>query len=441
MDTRTFEIRPLNDRETVSASASFRHGSVSKTQRRQPSMHRRAKSLTSSVSLLPSPSPRKRRNADEDVGKSEHMTGTPVPETPMKQSIRKRKSDEMGLVDITKIIREYEQEEEVKQDRRHFVSFDDSFNDHNSSRVILSMDNALSEAASETSRHVNNSPQPSESIFSSTRIGQEQGQGRTTRSIFDDMAFVAETFQCDFGAITGRSVANTAETQASTTPHLLSSSTSPSRLSTCSPPTVTQTPISHQTLQARSKEPSSMIKKGSYQPHSFHQSDSPCTVDGLFNNGCGSFWNRSLAWSEDEEDDSDGSDHQIRRAFYHADAPRNVTGSRSIVRERMCLSVPKQLGKEFVDNFSDDMSGGYSAPAPAKSATTGKNNFIPRQSSSASLNSYTRVKTLETDSRQRRGTKMFRQTEIDNVTEIHWEEQLVDLDSSALDLMSKLSLS
>jgi hypothetical protein len=50
-----------------------------------------------------------------------------------------------------------------------------------------------------------------------------------------------------------------------------------------------------------------------------------------------------------------------------------------------------------------------------------------------------RTITLESDSRHKLpGAKMFRQTDVDKVTEIHWEEKVVD--TTAIDLMAKLSL-
>jgi hypothetical protein len=130
------------------------------------------------------------------------------------------------------------------------------------------------------------------------------------------------------------------------------------------------------------------------QPSSF-EGDSPCAVDAI-NHGCMSFWDRSLAWSEDEDDDDD--DDQCRMF-----EPQRRYGD---VLEH--LSIPKHLGRE------------HAAPQPALTVPT-------------------RVRTVESNSRHRLpSAKMFRQTDVDNVTEIHWEEKV--LDTSTLELMAKLSL-
>jgi hypothetical protein len=132
--------------------------------------------------------------------------------------------------------------------------------------------------------------------------------------------------------------------------------------------------------------------------------DSPCGVDAL-SRGCGAcFWKRSLAWSEDDED-SDDSIVQIDKKTM------TLTG-RNALRED--LSVPKHLGKaEHITN-------------------NGRQSPVQRSSSC-------RVITLESDSRHKLpSAKMFRQTDVDNVTEIHWEEKI--LDTSTLEMMAKLSL-
>jgi hypothetical protein len=431
---RVFEI-PLNDRDEGQA-ASFSNGAMTtKGQGRQrgrrpsgPSSYRR---MSSSSSLASSQS---RKRSKEGVAHAPYtLDGNakpPMPETPKKEAIRfKRKSDELGGVDLSKILREHEQEMDPES-----AEFTPSVASSNRSSVFLSKKSPpVEQEEARSALNSDRNPASQTSIFSST--GGDPDQSSPTRSIFDDMAFVAETFQCDFSGITGRSVSASTSSSSSTPP-------SPS-----DPPRVLETPKSHETFRARQKEPSSKAYyQSGFQPYNLYQGDSPCTVTGLFNNGCGSFWERSLAWSEDEEDESDDSDNHTRRsAFYnagthkHKDDPTN-----SIVRER--LSVPKQLGKDYRNGLYEETRGETNTAAatlaPTVSVSVATSNSIPRRSSSSSLNgSYNRVKTLETDSRHRRGSKMFRRTDIDNVTEIHWEEKLVDLDSSALDLMSKLSLS
>lgn len=129
---------------------------------------------------------------------------------------------------------------------------------------------------------------------------------------------------------------------------------------------------------------------------SINEGDSPCGVDAI-TRGCGAcFWERSLAWSEDDEDSDD--------SIVHTDY-----GPSSALRDH--LSVPEHLGKEHMND--------------------GRRSPIRRSSS--------RVITRESDSRHKLGSaKMFRQTDVDNVTEIHWEEKV--LDTTALEMMAKLSL-
>jgi hypothetical protein len=129
--------------------------------------------------------------------------------------------------------------------------------------------------------------------------------------------------------------------------------------------------------------------------HSSFEGDSPCAVDAL-TRGCFSFWDRSLAWSEDDDDE------------YSIHEPQGKTGD---VLD--FLSVPKHLGVE---------------DSPPQSEF-----YWPPSRSTA------RVRTLESASRHKLpSAKCFRQTDIDNVTEIHWEEKV--LDTNALGMMAKLSL-
>mmetsp|Transcript_3083 Transcript_3083/g.4878 ORF Transcript_3083/g.4878 Transcript_3083/m.4878 type:complete len:325 (-) Transcript_3083:88-1062(-) len=144
------------------------------------------------------------------------------------------------------------------------------------------------------------------------------------------------------------------------------------------------------------------FRKIEYKHSSSLEGDSPCSVE-MFSRGCGAcFWERSLAWSEDDDDDTedDGIVQPSTTALF----------ANTSLREH--LSVPKHLGKEF-------------AQIPER-----KGHF--RRSSSREV-------TVESDSRHRLpSAKMFRQTDIDNVTEIHWEEKV--LDTSTLEMMAKLSL-
>ena len=151
---------------------------------------------------------------------------------------------------------------------------------------------------------------------------------------------------------------------------------------------------------------------------------SPCGVDELFY-GCNmlSSWKRPLVYS-DEEDDNDNdtedeenddyiiSGHEIKRQ----DAKHNI---------REHLSFPENLGKEFVSQNHDE-----SRQATDSSNSTRR--MIRRSPSS-------RETTLESNSRHKLSSsgKMFRRTDINKVTEIHWDEQVMDNDT--LEKMAKLS--
>ena len=151
---------------------------------------------------------------------------------------------------------------------------------------------------------------------------------------------------------------------------------------------------------------------------------SPCGVDELFY-GCSmlSSWKRPLVYS-DEEDDNDNdtedeenddyiiSGHEIKRQ----DAKHNI---------REHLSFPENLGKEFVSQNHDE-----SRQATDSSNSTRR--MIRRSPSS-------RETTLESNSRHKLSSsgKMFRRTDINKVTEIHWDEQVMDNDT--LEKMAKLS--
>ncbi|KAL3915181.1 MAG: hypothetical protein SGILL_005767 [Bacillariaceae sp.] len=161
------------------------------------------------------------------------------------------------------------------------------------------------------------------------------------------------------------------------------------------------------------KAPPTPVSPAFLQPRtqsvSRNEGDSPCSVAAI-TRGCGAcFWERSLAWSEDEDSDDDSIVHS-----------RMIMRSGSITEH---LSVPEHLGKEFVE-AKTRIAG------PARSSRGG----VPLRRPPTS-----RTVTLETDSRHKLpGAKMFRQTDVDKVTEIHWEEKV--LDDSAIDLMAQLKL-
>eukprot|EP00536_Pseudo-nitzschia_multiseries_P005493 jgi/Psemu1/12676/gm1.12676_g len=153
-------------------------------------------------------------------------------------------------------------------------------------------------------------------------------------------------------------------------------------------------------------------------------------VDELFTGfyGCMPQWECALPWrddseddyddtkdNDDEEDDDDDGDWIIRRSVSRQDAES--------VREH--LSFPKHLGKEYVSQPTAEESR-------RERNTPSISRAIRRTPSS-------RLTTLESDSRQKMpGSKMFRRTEINKVTEIHWDEKV--LDTSTLERMARLSV-
>jgi hypothetical protein len=118
------------------------------------------------------------------------------------------------------------------------------------------------------------------------------------------------------------------------------------------------------------------------------QSGSPSGVDA-FERGRVYFWERSLAWSEDGDD--------------------TVPSHRDQQDIRLHLSVPEKLGREF-----------------ANSKLAGKS--LRELATGRKLNR-NRLAT----------TKMFREADVDKVTQIHWEEKV--LDGIDLEKMAKLSIS
>jgi len=146
-------------------------------------------------------------------------------------------------------------------------------------------------------------------------------------------------------------------------------------------------------------------------------------VDELFTGfyGCMPQWECSLPWRGDHESDDDSEDEEhdrdgiVRHGISRQDP--------EAVREH--LSFPKHLGKEYASKPIDESRRDRNIAS--------LNRTIRRTPSS-------RLTTLESDSRQKLpgSTKMFRRTEISKVTEIHWDEQV--LDTATLEKMAKLSV-
>lgn len=147
----------------------------------------------------------------------------------------------------------------------------------------------------------------------------------------------------------------------------------------------------------------------------------PCgVVDELFTGlyGCMPSWECSLPWTEDDSDESDDEPSQ-RYGMVHRDITRHDPKA---IREH--LSFPKHLGKEYVSKTEQ------ASPPQRKNRTF--NRTIRRSPSS-------RLTTVESDSRQKLpGSKMIRRTEINRVTEIHWDEEVLDM--KTLEQMAKLSV-
>mmetsp|Transcript_8674 Transcript_8674/g.20715 ORF Transcript_8674/g.20715 Transcript_8674/m.20715 type:complete len:134 (+) Transcript_8674:153-554(+) len=129
-------------------------------------------------------------------------------------------------------------------------------------------------------------------------------------------------------------------------------------------------------------------------------------------------WECSLPWTENNCHDSSDEEEDHRYDIVCNDR----TGKDSkAVREH--LSFPKHLGKEYTPQLEE---------SPRERKTTVINRNIRRSPSS-------RLTTLESDSRHKLpGSKMFRRTDINKVTEIHWDEEV--LDTATLEQMAKLSV-
>lgn len=146
-------------------------------------------------------------------------------------------------------------------------------------------------------------------------------------------------------------------------------------------------------------------------------------VDELFTGfyGCMPQWECSLPWRGDHDSDGESEDEEndcdtiVRLGISRQDP--------EAVREH--LSFPKHLGKEFVSKPINESRRDRNIAS--------LNRTIRRTPSS-------RLTTLESDSRQKLpgSSKMFRRTEINEVTEIHWDEQV--LDTATLEKMAELSV-
>mmetsp|Transcript_16766 Transcript_16766/g.38718 ORF Transcript_16766/g.38718 Transcript_16766/m.38718 type:complete len:298 (+) Transcript_16766:254-1147(+) len=172
----------------------------------------------------------------------------------------------------------------------------------------------------------------------------------------------------------------------------------------------------------------------------------PCgVVDELFTGiyGCMPSWECSLPWTEESDDDS-ADDEIYRNGRVHRDAAGHDANG---MREH--LSFPRHLGREYASQSEEKNSERKNKtfdrkirrspslrPMTEESVQDRKhttiNQTIRRSPSS-------RLTTLESDSRHKLpGSKMIRRTEINQVTEIHWDEEV--LDTKTLEQMAKLSV-
>ena len=169
------------------------------------------------------------------------------------------------------------------------------------------------------------------------------------------------------------------------------------------------------------RSPTSFRREVQMKPlHNGANAGTPCgVVDELFTGlyGCMPSWECSLPWAEDDAEDSD-NDVSERFGTLHRDTARHDAKA---IREH--LSFPKHLGREYISQSEE-------FHLEQKKRTV--NRTIRRSPSS-------RLTTVESDSRHRlSGSKMFRRTDINRVTEIHWDEEV--LDTKTLEQMAKLSV-
>ena len=196
----------------------------------------------------------------------------------------------------------------------------------------------------------------------------------------------------------------------------------------------------------------------------------PCgVVDELFTGFYSCMPECSLPWTEESDDDS--IDDEIYR---YGRGHRNTVGHDAKgMREH--LSFPKHLGREYVSQSEEKhperknrtivrtiRTSPSSRPTTEESGQESKDMTVHRtihrspSSRPAAEESdqdhkhitvdrtirrspSSRLTTLESDSRQKLpGSKMIRRTEINRVTEIHWDEEV--LDTKTLEQMAKLSV-
>ena len=169
------------------------------------------------------------------------------------------------------------------------------------------------------------------------------------------------------------------------------------------------------------RSPTSFRRELQTKPlHNTSNGGTPCgVVDELFTGfyGCMPSWECSLPWTENDTDESDDEENRRYGILRHGTERHDAKA----IREH--LSFPKHLGKEHVSQSEE-------SHREQKNAAV--NRTIRRSPTS-------RLTTLESDSRHKLpGSKMFRRTDINIVTEIHWDQEI--LDTKTLEKMAKLSV-
>ncbi|VEU38484.1 unnamed protein product [Pseudo-nitzschia multistriata] len=198
----------------------------------------------------------------------------------------------------------------------------------------------------------------------------------------------------------------------------------------CSPPS---TPLSFRQEFHKVSTPTPShycVGVGGHSPTPSHYcvgGGSPLSVvDELFTGfyGCMPHWECAVPWrgDSDEDDDDDKQDQEEYSYDKNYILRRETSHDAEAIREH--LSFPKRLGREYVSQSTEESR-------QQRNSTT-INRTIRRTPSS-------RLTTLESDSREKLpGSKMFRRTEINKVTEIHWDEKV--LDTATIEQMAKLSV-
>jgi len=214
-----------------------------------------------------------------------------------------------------------------------------------------------------------------------------------------------------------------------------------------------------------SRSPTSYRREQEPKPlHSGSMGGTPCgVVDELFGGfyGCMPSLECALPWREHQlsDDDDDLSYHaspssspytyQVHASpsspyTYQVKSSALQAQSKTVRRDpkdiREHLSFPEHLGREYVSQSEEGQ---------IERKNTAGNRMIrrPRQPSSRPTNDRTihrtpssRLTTIETDSRQRLpGSKMIRRTDVNQVTEIHWDEKVLDI-STLEQMAAKLSM-